>query len=554
MGVRDLVEYQRGAPFPLQVNYKQVRPETQSVSTKYEHGAPVEVIAGGWSFHVLTTTGVILFWGTLDADMFDFREELSNPNCRVQSPRVLARASADPVKSIAGGRKHAVALTSNQAILEWHTWEVAVQHESMLELRDGDAYMSIVQLEAGWDFTVALLHPAIDRQTSPSKHSGNQHTTPSTSRLIYWHSTWVTEQQDVDGIPTWTGVRRVVLPSLPQPLPHVTEEIDTVLPEDHTTITQIAGGEDYVIALTKSGLVYKLDVSPPPQIGVEAETGFSHTATLLSNVSHRGERRWKFMEHFCLPSRLAQLSSFQQDSRLKDLVSPALRIAHISAQFRTWAAYTAADMPPKSHQGPQVPTESKGGIVLLGKGDSEEETGPTVKPELQGIGVIKVSVGDWHCGALTASGQVLTWGQWSHGALGTWDTLPIAPGRTSMNPDHGLPPLLRHRGIRLGLAAARGRARGGQITAQPTPHQQPRERDQATLTTPTENSGSPAEAASTPVDPWHERLKERIIPSQGTDTPTRVHFDAAKRGTDFAFAIAFAGECLERGEMRDMGF
>ena len=46
---------------------------------------------------------------------------------------------------------------------------------------------------------------------------------------------------------------------------------------------------------------------------------------------------------------------------------------------------------------------------------------PTVIPELQNRSVISVVVGSGHFGALTSSGKLLTWGEYSRGALGLED-------------------------------------------------------------------------------------------------------------------------------------
>ena len=52
-------------------------------------------------------------------------------------------------------------------------------------------------------------------------------------------------------------------------------------------------------------------------------------------------------------------------------------------------------------------------------------------PELQNKSIISVVLGDYHFGALTSSGKLLTWGGYSNGALGLGDpgTLPVgSPG------------------------------------------------------------------------------------------------------------------------------
>ena len=67
------------------------------------------------------------------------------------------------------------------------------------------------------------------------------------------------------------------------------------------------------------------------------------------------------------------------------------------------------------------------------KGDylTTPETLPTIIPELQNRSVISVVIGDFHFGALTSTGKLLTWGDYSDGALGLGDPkkLPVgSPG------------------------------------------------------------------------------------------------------------------------------
>jgi hypothetical protein len=67
----------------------------------------------------------------------------------------------------------------------------------------------------------------------------------------------------------------------------------------------------------------------------------------------------------------------------------------------------------------------------MGDVRTNEDSQPKIIPELQNRSVISIVLGDYHHGALTADGQLLTWGQYSHGALGLGmpTDLPLgAPG------------------------------------------------------------------------------------------------------------------------------
>lgn len=90
-------------------------------------------------------------------------------------------------------------------------------------------------------------------------------------------------------------------------------------------------------------------------------------------------------------------------------------------------------------------------MVLKGEIETTPEMLPIVIPELQNRSVISVVLGDYHFGALTSSGKLLTWGGYSKGALGLGDPgkLPVgSPGgfaeeerrARAQSLGHGFPP------------------------------------------------------------------------------------------------------------------
>ena len=66
--------------------------------------------------------------------------------------------------------------------------------------------------------------------------------------------------------------------------------------------------------------------------------------------------------------------------------------------------------------------------MLLGDTDTTPTSQPNIIPALQNRSIISVVMGDYHNAALTADGKLLTWGQYSHGALGLGDPLELEPG------------------------------------------------------------------------------------------------------------------------------
>ncbi|CAO1616471.1 unnamed protein product [Sympodiomycopsis kandeliae] len=528
----ELISNQHGVPFPISVDYSQA-------GSLEKIGSPIEIVSGGWSFHVLTSKGEIVFWGQLDGGMWSGLSDLADPHTRVESPTLLKRSTTDPVKSVSSGRSHAVALTSQQDILEWHNWSRAIVHEPLLiapDIHHSELDSHVEQVEAGWDFTVALIHH--QQATNQAQEAANAR--ERTSQVVYWHNDWVTDDAvaakigDSDRVELH-GVRRVTLPPLPSPSQTVLDEMQEEDNSKHQLITKIGAGDQWVVALTASGLIYRLQTSLPNAMHDR------HASHALSFVFSSGAACWRLMDKFCLPSRISQLPVFKDDEQLQNMIKPSLRITHISAQFRNFVAYTPADASGEAEQSSSV--------VLLGGGSDT----PEVKKELQGIGVVKISVGDWHFGALTASGKVFTWGAWSKGALGTWDSLPFSDRQQQLQRGTPTGPVNRlrqvrgpaRRGMPFGRIGFGGRGMtggGSQSTAPGRPATDAGEEDEVSYDSPTR-----AEEVEPVEDVWQQRMRARIVPRQdGIPVPTEVVFDpeVRRRIPDrdyFAFNIAFAG-------------
>ena len=67
-------------------------------------------------------------------------------------------------------------------------------------------------------------------------------------------------------------------------------------------------------------------------------------------------------------------------------------------------------------------------MVLKGRYSTTPETLPTIILGLQNRSVISVVSGNYHLGALTSSGTLLTWGKYSNGALGLGDPGKLPAG------------------------------------------------------------------------------------------------------------------------------
>ncbi|KAG8220973.1 hypothetical protein J3R82DRAFT_2479 [Butyriboletus roseoflavus] len=172
------------------------------------------------------------------------------------------------------------------------------------------------------------------------------------------------------------------LPRLPKLDGTYAEDIDVYL-------VKIAALDSHLIGLTNRGHVVKMLVQT------------SDTARLEG---------WAYLPQFSESEKIKQhVTSASPDLSLMEDV----RITHISAQFETFVAYST---------GPSS-------VVLMGSHETHPNTEPLVLPALQNRYIISVVLGDWHFGALTSTGKLLTWGSYSCGALGLGDPTAIEPGR-----------------------------------------------------------------------------------------------------------------------------
>jgi SCF-associated factor 1 len=356
------------------------------IHTQGAHAKIVDIAAGGWSSHALDTNGQVHACGQMDGGRWAPDDTPWSDPFKPLSG--LQRAPVDfpaKIKRLDAGRAHVLALDSNQRVYEWRSFGRVAQ------IRDaGGRWARADAISAGWDVSAVLIKkrnataevfihfspPDVEivRAASSTASFGSEGYEPQTVHFEF-------------------PVQSILLPPL-------TEQLQD------ESIDQIAAGDNFVVALTNHSRVFKIDISPIRQPrGIDTEgplEGESRSAAdreRLSAAFLSGERAWIYLPYF---SEIAQI---KKHPALVDRQVNATRITHITAHFQSFTAYAVDSV--KEH-----------GLVLFGDAESEEESRPQILPALQGIGVIKVCLGDYHKGALTSEGKLLTFGGYSSGALG----------------------------------------------------------------------------------------------------------------------------------------
>ncbi|GAA5968717.1 hypothetical protein JCM11641_000708 [Rhodosporidiobolus odoratus] len=414
-----------------------------SIPTRLELPAPpIALVAGGWSFHALTAEGQVVSWGALDGESFAaMQAPLSDPG-RALRPTVLPQCEQmGELVQLEAGRRHILMRGRDGKVWEMHSYGRAVSVSDDAgrwgesAVADGTRAAAIKAVQAGWDYSAVLTMGGdvfVWLQTGPAvleraaAQAGEQ-------SLRSFSSQGVAFQLEMDTLG---------LPSLPS---------SSSFPDDKIEV--IACGDNFILALTAASQLFYLDLSPIPQpnrpFAGQGARNDPEDSPIRSRASRErleaefvaGRRAWKRMTKFCDIDELKKLDGLDAAS-----LRSSTRITHISAQFRSFAAYSVPST-----------SDTSESVVLLGTSDWREDVAPQVIPGLQGLGVIKISHGDYHDLALTSSGHLYSWGAFSAGALGLGHpqlsntplsalAVPAAadpPLAHAVNPAHPFPPAQR---------------------------------------------------------------------------------------------------------------
>ncbi|KAI0923709.1 hypothetical protein AcV5_009183 [Taiwanofungus camphoratus] len=382
-----------GVPYPVQLRIPGVH--------------IVNLAAGGMSFHALDSHGDIYVWGVLDGLDAALRSEgFSIASKRAEQPMRLKL----PVKfrSISCGRLHFTALDAAAQVWTFTSWGRPFRLSSSL-LDKSSPETTPIQIESGWAFSSVLTESGDvlvywpfmgrmkDRIAERNEELDEQSASVPTKALptaaeplvIPCHS-WVLE-----------GIDPIRLP--PIPISSLPKLAGTGLTKEQlneeTKLIKIAGADNTIIGLTNQGHVLKYG--------------------MLAGEDTYRQAQWEFLPEFSDVRNVKNHPTFSDTTEAQgDRPEPPelMHITHISAQFQTFVAYSTG---PRS-------------VVLMGKLAMDTPNlpeRPIILPALQNQNVISVVLGDYHFGALTSTGKLLTWGAFSKGALGLGDPAQIEPGQ-----------------------------------------------------------------------------------------------------------------------------
>ncbi|GAA6050234.1 hypothetical protein JCM3770_002749 [Rhodotorula araucariae] len=368
------------------------------VPTRIELPAPpTSLVAGGWSFHALTAEGDVVSWGQLNGGLFTRDEAPLSSQGRTLRPTVLPQmGTVGPVAQLEAGRAHTVMLGEDGRVWEMRAFGRVVEVRDEARRWGAETGSGAAAVQAGWDYSAILttsgdvfvwwgIPPGACDEGAVAAGEGNL------------------DDPSSEGVAFPLDLDTLKLPPLPSSAPA------------DDAISLISCGDDFLVALTKSGQLYYLDLSPvpvgpghrpvPPGANIDPNDSpfrSRESRNRLETAFLTGARAWIHLRRFCDMGEVARLDGFKAGG-----VASGTRITHVSAHFNSFAAYS-------------VPSSSDpaGSIVLLGRKGVDGDSEPQVIPELQNVGVIKVAHGDYHSLALTSSGHLYSWGAYSAGALG----------------------------------------------------------------------------------------------------------------------------------------
>ncbi|EFP89949.2 hypothetical protein PGT21_029847 [Puccinia graminis f. sp. tritici] len=364
----------------------------------------IDLQAGGWSYHGLDVNGNVWCWGTLNgSDGWNPPPHRYSPKPSEVEPTMLEIKNLPKFKAISCGRSHACGISDEGGIYEWHSWNRVAKLTTVPWETHAGVTEEVAQICASWNFTALLSSDGVI-------YFWKEPTILEVAQALDSQFNGLPEHDTMETVYDLDSKDRIIrCPDLPGN------------DHDKDQITKIACGEDFIICLTTTGKIYKLDLSriadtqrtAPQRVLRQLQ---QHDEELdyresIAQAFRTNEREWEYLPMFCEPDKLrdglANALTLQDSS---NAAQPT--ITHISAQYRTFVAYSVES---PSENEPIIKNNS---FVFFGGKETTENSKPEILPNLQNRGVIQVTLGDYHYAALLSNGQILTWGSYSGGALG----------------------------------------------------------------------------------------------------------------------------------------
>ncbi|PAV22969.1 RCC1 BLIP-II [Pyrrhoderma noxium] len=324
--------------------------------------------AGGWSYMALDHKGRLYAWGAMNGG---YRSHHYNgfESIGKTSERPLRLEMPDLLKSVSCGRAHAAALDVRGHVWMFLNWGQPFWFSTRL-LDNTSPESTPIQVVSSWDCSAIL--------------------TESGSVLVLWLDERRIFTSSIENEPVRATDHIIqcsileacqepfLLPSIPGlPLLYETDSPDSL--EVVTKLVKIAAMNGALIGLTDKGHVLKMN-------------------NFASGQSHY---EWTYLPQFSEPARISSYltSSLNEPGNIPPR---DIRMTDIVAQHLQFYAFT-------SHENT---------IVLRGNKTTNPSTAPDIIPQLSYKGVKSISIGDYHCIALTVYGKVYTWGRNLEGSLG----------------------------------------------------------------------------------------------------------------------------------------
>ncbi|KAJ2959173.1 hypothetical protein NQZ79_g5306 [Umbelopsis isabellina] len=315
----------------------------------------VDLVAGGWFFHALDRYGKVWAWGTLQVEWPISRGAQTVP---IKTPTVVNLPEDVSIESISCGRSHAVALSTEGTVYHWN------HIRKVQQVLIPESTSRVIQVSANWGYSSILTE------------AGELFFVPQPENALEGAPAILTTEATSPGVTLQNYINDA------QAMGHPVENAD----DDQFAL--IASMQSDTLILTKKGKVYlfdtaHIDIPMIEDARVEPDRPIGWPPLFVSNPAKTG----------------GELKHYSSSTQNNIVDSEGHLTMFISAFYHNFAVY------------------SLDGVVKLGSCETALDAQPRTMDELN-QDICKVTFGDYHSGALTTEGDLLTWGSHSRGALG----------------------------------------------------------------------------------------------------------------------------------------